>query len=261
MRREAHFAADIAREAGALLRGLAAADHVPQAKGSDIDLVTEADRKSEALLLSRIAAEFPDHGVLAEEGSSRPRRSPFRWVLDPLDGTTNYAHRFPHYAVSIALEENGVAVVGVVYDVCLGELFSAERGAGAFLNGQRLAVSKTPDLAHALLATGFPYDRKESAANNLDHFAHIELCAQGVRRAGSAALDLCYVAAGRFDGFWEMKLGRWDVAAGALCVSEAAGRLSDFAGAPWNGEGREVVATNGLLHDELVEALRGGKRP
>jgi myo-inositol-1(or 4)-monophosphatase len=261
VRLELHFAGTIAREAGALLRGLAATSRAATTKGSRVDLVTEADRRSEALLLERIAREYPDHGVLAEEGSARKARSRFRWVLDPLDGTTNFAHGFPHYAVSIALEEDGVAVAGVVYDVCRGELFAAERGGGAFLNGHPIRVSGVSDLQHALLATGFPYDRHVSPANNLDHFRNLELRAHGVRRAGSAALDLCYVGAGRFDGFWEMKLQRWDVAAAALVVAEAGGTLTDFAGGAFDGSGLETVATNGLVHAELVAALAGGLRP
>jgi myo-inositol-1(or 4)-monophosphatase len=261
VRSEIQFAADVAREAGALLRGLAPGTRALATKASEIDLVTEADRRSEALILTRIAAEYPDHGVLAEEGSGRPARSLFRWIVDPLDGTTNYAHGFPHYAVSIALEEKGRVVGGVVYDVPSGELFVAERGQGAYLNQARLRVSQVTGLSQALLATGFPYDRQTSEANNFDHFVAMKKRAQGVRRAGSAALDLCYVASGRVDGFWEMKLQPWDVAAGALLVSEAGGRLSDFAGGPFDGTGLEVVASNGLVHDEILAVLRGGKRP
>jgi myo-inositol-1(or 4)-monophosphatase len=261
LRPELQFAAELARETGALLRGLAESVQAANSKRTEVDLVTEADRKSEALLVDRIAREYPGHGVVAEEGTGRPQRSAFRWLVDPLDGTTNFAHGYPHYAVSLALQENGTTVVGVVYDVFLGELFVAERGRGAFLNGQPLRVSSVSEIRRALLGTGFPYDRQTSPVNNFDHFVTVQKAAQGVRRDGSACLNLCYVACGRFDGYWEMKLNPWDVAAGALMVIEAGGRVTDFAGGLFDESGLETVATNGLLHDELVALLRGGLRP
>lgn len=261
LRPELQFAAELARETGALLRGLAESARAADSKRTEVDLVTEADRRSEALIVSRIGREYPDHGVVAEEGGGRPQRSAFRWLVDPLDGTTNFAHGFPHYSVCLALQENGSPVVGVVYDVCLGELFVAERGRGAFLNGQPITVSPVCEVRQALLGTGFPYDRHTSPVSNFDHFVTVQKAAQGVRRAGSACLDLCYVACARFDGYWEMKINPWDVAAGALLVTEAGGRVSDFAGGPFDGSGLETVATNGLIHDELVALLRGGLRP
>jgi myo-inositol-1(or 4)-monophosphatase len=248
------FAQETAKMAGRLLR-----EHVPQRhhvehKGA-VDLVTEVDRLSERAIVSAIRSAYPEHLIQTEEGTSRAASGSWRWIVDPLDGTTNYVHGYPCYSVSIALEQRGQIVLGVVHDPLRDELFVARRGGGAKRNGQALSVSPTGRLTDSLLATGFPYDIRSSSDNNLDHFARFALRAQGVRRDGSAALDLCYVAAGRFDGFWEMKLAPWDVAAGALMVTEAGGRISDFAGGPFHIDGRQVIASNGRIHDHMIEVL------
>jgi len=223
-----------------------------------VNLVTDADRRAEEAIVHTIRVEYPSHQVLAEErGLQAKEPSPFKWVIDPLDGTTNFAHGFPAYCVSIGLEYQGRGILGVVFDPTRQELFVAEAGRGAFLNGTQIHVSRTPKLDAALLVTGFAYDIRESPHNNLDHFARFALRAQGIRRTGTAALDLCYVAAGRFDGFWELKLQPWDTAAGALMVLEAGGRVTDFKGGPFSIYGREIVASNGDIHDAMLAILSG----
>lgn len=251
------FAVNLAYRAGALVRAGMANERTVEAKGR-ADLVTDIDRASEQLIVSAIRAAFPDHAIMAEEGSGDARAGTFTWLVDPLDGTTNYAHGYPVSSVSIALVHNGQPALGVVYDPWRDELFTAERGGGAFCNGRRLRVSATPNLAVALLSTGFPYDRFERPDNNLAEFARLVLRIQGVRRSGSAALDLCYVAAGRSDGHWELGLHAWDVAAGALLVTEAGGRLSDWQGRPWQVDNDRLAATNGVIHTELIDVLNDG---
>jgi myo-inositol-1(or 4)-monophosphatase len=220
-----------------------------------VDLVTDFDRRSQALIVNHLSERFPDHDFVAEEGLCEKKGSEFRWIIDPLDGTTNFAHGLPVYSVSIALERRGEIGMGVVFDPTRDEMFTAFRGGGAELNGRRISVSSTTDLNHSLLSTGFPYDVRESQENNLDHFADFAVRAQAVRRCGSAALDLCYVACGRFDGFWELKLATWDVAAGTLIVSEAGGRVTDFRGGPPDTTGKETVASNGHIHESLIQVL------
>lgn len=243
-----------AREAGALLRRrLGRAQRVTY-KGA-VDLVTESDHLAEDLLVRHIRHAFPGHAILTEERPELATGSPYRWILDPLDGTTNYARGYPSFAVSIALEARGRVVLGVVYDPMRDELFLAERGRGASCNGRPIRVSKERDLSRALLVTGFAYDVRESLDNNLDHFARFTLKAQGVRRTGSAALDLCSVAAGRFDGFWELMLQPWDTAAGMLIVREAGGRVTDFEGRPFRPESKRIVASNGRIHRAMQEVL------
>jgi len=221
-----------------------------------VNLVTDADRGAEQAVVEVIKKAYPAHHILAEEqGLQAGRESPYKWVIDPLDGTTNFAHGFPAYCVSIGLEYHGRGILGIVLDPTRQELFVAEAGRGASLNGAPLRVSRTATLDSALLVTGFAYDIRESAQNNLDHFARFALRAQGIRRTGSAALDLCYVAAGRFDGFWEIKLHPWDTAAGALIVVEAGGRVTDFKGGRFSIYGQEIVASNGLVHDEMLAVL------
>src|SRR5437867_11277613 len=221
-----------------------------------VNLVTDADRRAEEAIVQTIRIEYPTHQVLAEErGLQAQDQSPFKWLIDPLDGTTNFAHGFPAYCVSIGLEYQGRSILGVVLDPTRQELFVAETGRGASLNGAPLRVSRTVTLDSALLVTGFAYDIRESTQNNLDHFARFALRAQGIRRTGSAALDLCYVAAGRFDGFWEIKLHPWDTAAGALIVQEAGGQVTDFKGGRFSIYGQEIVASNGLVHDEMLAVL------
>lgn len=224
-----------------------------------VNLVTDADRQSEHAIIETIRRHYPSHDILAEErGMQSAGRSSYRWVIDPLDGTTNFAHGFPMYCVSIGLEHQGRMMVGVILDPTRQELFAAVSGHGATLNGQCIDVSRTSTLDAALLVTGFAYDIRESTNNNLGYFSEFSLRARGVRRTGSAALDLCYVAAGRFDGFWEMKLHAWDMAAGSLMVTEAGGRMSDFRGGAFSIEGVEMVASNGLIHNEMLEVLRNG---
>lgn len=227
----------------------------------DINLVTEMDVKSEELIKNKIRAAFPDHQIMAEESDIPKQEAEHRWIIDPLDGTTNYAHGFPIFCVSIALEIKGVIEVGAVYDPSRDELFSSVRGGGAFLNGKKIGVSKTASLNESLLATGFPYDLRESKANNLDHWNKMLIKAQAVRRAGSAALDMCYAACGRFDGFWELKLFPWDVAAGSLIVAEAGGKVTDFGGEPFSVYAKEVLASNGKIHQAMVDILKTGNRP
>jgi len=247
----------LARAAGAIQREHYERDHCVHTKSAAIDLVTEVDRACEALIVERLRAAHADDAVLAEEGGGSDRaQATWRWVIDPLDGTMNYAHGYPRFCVSIGLAHAGEAVLGVVYDPLLDELFCAVHGEGATCNGRRIRVSREADLGRALLATGFAYDVHTSRDDNLDNFAHFVKRARGVRRDGSAALDLCYVAAGRFDGFWELKLKPWDTAAGSLIVREAGGSVSDFAGGQ-RGMPREILASNGALHAAMRDVLRG----
>jgi myo-inositol-1(or 4)-monophosphatase len=247
-----------AQKAGQVLKGRLGRTRRIDYKGA-VNLVTEMDFRSERIIVSEIRKRCPEHGFLAEEKAQERTSSPYRWIIDPLDGTTNYAHGYPIYAVSIALEKMGKIILGVVYDPSREELFVAEKGEGARLNGRRIRVSSASRLSQSLLATGFPYDLRESRANNFDHFQNFAFRVQAVRRAGSAALDLCYVAAGRFDGFWEMKLGPWDLAAGSLMVREAGGRVTDFQGRPLGLDGRQVLASNSRIHREMMKILRMGK--
>jgi len=246
----------VAREAGALLLERLHDPHIVQYKG-EINLVTEADHLSEALIVGRIRRKFPGHDILTEESPETANGSGFRWIIDPLDGTTNYAHGYPVFCVSIALEVKGVIMLGAVYNPMLDELFTAERGSGAFLNGRRLTVSRTETLSRSLLATGFPYDIREDRNNNINYFKVMALSAQAVRRAGSAALDLAYIAAGRFDGFWELKLMPWDTTAGWLLVEEAGGSVTDLRGDPYHLYSKDMLASNGLVHAEMARILAG----
>lgn len=248
---------EVAREAGLLLQSFRSRTFEIYHKGQ-VDLVTEADKASEKYIADRISSVFPDDGILAEEGTSSADTSGIRWIIDPLDGTTNFAHGYPVYAVSIGLERRGTMEFGIVYDPARDELFVARRGTGARMNGKALQVSKTPSLDGSLLVTGFPYDVRSSSENNLAHFARFSTRAIGVRRTGSAALDLCYVAAGRFDGFWEFKLRPWDTAAGWLMVLEAEGRVTDGRGKPYHFDSAEIVASNGHIHKAMIETLLEG---
>lgn len=246
--------ASVAVEAGTLLREKLYDRHTVQYKG-EINLVTEADRLSETLIMERIRQSFPGHDILAEESPETANGSGFRWIIDPLDGTTNYAHGYPIFCVSIALEIAGEIRLGAVYNPMLAELFTVERGAGAFLNGSRISVSPTADLNKALLATGFPYDIREDRNNNMNYFMAMAMNAQAVRRGGSAALDLAYVAAGRFDGFWELKLMPWDTAAGWLLITEAGGSVTDLSGGPYGLCSPHMLAGNGLVNHEMLRIL------
>lgn len=248
------FAIETARRAGALLKENVGKVGRIEFKGA-VDIVTEIDRKSEELIMAAIGKTFPGHGILTEESPEVKQDSPYKWIIDPLDGTTNYSHGFPFFCVSIGFEEAGEVIFGAVYDPMLDELYTAEKGIGAALNGKKITVSAINDLGRGLLATGFPYDLRASKDNNLDFFSEFSLKAQAIRRAGSAALDLCYIASGRFDGYWEMKLRPWDVAAGALIAGEAGGRVTDFSGGPFSIYGRECLASNGLIHEDMIRIL------
>ncbi|PLX74367.1 MAG: inositol monophosphatase [Desulfuromonas sp.] len=224
------------------------------------DLVTEADRTSEHQIVSVLRKHCPDHDILAEEDDYGERRSDHCWIVDPLDGTTNYAHGFPWFAISIALQAGDDLVLGAVCNPYTRETYLAEQGRGATLNGRPLEVSTIDCLDRAMLATGFAYDHKESPVNNYDHFEHFQRAAQACRRPGVASLDLACVAAGRFDGFWEMNLKPWDIAAGVLLVREAGGLVSDFDGLPMSLERREILASNGRIHQPMQQVLAGGRR-
>lgn len=252
------FAMQAAEEAGAELKRRFNDHHVVRSKSTPNDLVTEADEASEKLLVARIRRRFPHHGILTEEGTSQSSLdSEWLWLIDPLDGTVNYAHGLPSFSVSIALVHEGEVVSGVVYSPCQGLLFAAERGRGAWLDGNRLRVSSAPTLSQAMLSTGFPYRMVGNSENNLAAFAQVALRAQAVRRLGVASLDLAWVASGVLDGYWEANLQPWDWAAGALLVAEAGGAVTDYEGRPWKAGMTHLVATNGLYHEELLKVLRG----
>ncbi len=240
----------MAREAGSLLMEYFRQRVKIEYKG-DVDLVTVADRKSEALILERIRKQFPSHDVMGEEGTRIETGSEYQWYVDPLDGTTNFAHGYPVFCVSLGVAREGKRVAGVVYDPTRDEMFSAELGGGARLNGKTVRVSATANLGECLLATGFP-SQKRHKNPNIYFYQQITLHSHGVRRAGSAALDLCNVASGRYDGFWEFNLNPWDTAAGVLIVEEAGGRVTDFSGGEFQIASRETLASNGLVHDALI---------
>jgi myo-inositol-1(or 4)-monophosphatase len=252
------FVRDLAARAGAILAEGAFRSHEAERKRTAVDLVTDYDKRSEALIVEAIRARFPDDEIVAEEGGAQGARGRRRWLIDPLDGTTNFAHGLPFFCVSIALEVAGRAELGVVAAPALGWTFWGARGQGAFFNSnqRRLSVSTTENLQDSLLATGFPYDNATSPENNFDEFVRLYKVTQGVRRAGAAALDLCMTAAGWFDGYWEQKLKPWDLCAGALLVEEAGGRVTDYRGAPFSPDGGEIVASNGRIHQPLLDALR-----
>jgi myo-inositol-1(or 4)-monophosphatase len=254
MKEFAQLATDLARRAGALQKTRFGSDLSVAFKG-EIDLVTDVDQACEALIVAGIRSRYPDHEFLAEENSYPETGSPWRWIIDPLDGTTNYAHGFPWFAVSIALEYAGQIRLGVVYHPMLDEMFTAVRGKGALLNGAPIHVTRRAAVSEALLATGFPYDRAWDNENNFARFLQFQVACRGIRRAGSAALDLAYVAAGRLDGYWECKLKPWDMAAGQLLVEEAGGMVTDFAGMPHAVRDHRILASNGLIHDEMLAQL------
>jgi len=252
-------AAGIAGEAGARLREFFSKGVETEYKG-DVDLVTVADRTSEKLIRERLAAAFPEHGVYGEEGTRDRLDAEYRWYVDPLDGTTNFAHGLPHFCVSLGLEkrdaglnanQDGTLVAAVIYDPMRDELYTAERGRGARLNGRTIRVAPTPDLAESLVATGFP-SRKRHQSPNVHFYQEFTLRSHGVRRGGSAALDLAYVAGGRLEAFWEFNLNPWDTAAGILLVEEAGGLVTGFSGSPFRLDSREILASNRRIHAELV---------
>lgn len=222
-------------------------------KGRD-NIVTDIDKRAEEMIIKKILSAFPDHSILSEESAPRDTRSPYKWVIDPLDGTTNFAHSFPFFSVSIALEQFGSVILGVVYDPMRAELFFAECGNGARLNDKKIYCSRVNKLQASFLATGFSYGRKRKD-KNIKNFKNFLMRAMAIRRAGSAALDLCYVACGRFDGFWELDLNPWDSAAGSLIVRESKGLVTKFDGSPCTHYDKEVLATNGFIHRQMVNVL------
>jgi len=245
---------EAARKAGRLLKENINKSNEIFYKGA-VDLVTPFDTKAQRTIFDHLSSFFPDHDYLAEEGLSQNKGAETRWIIDPLDGTTNYAHHYPVFTISIALERKSKIVMGLVYDPMREEMFSALKGKGAFLNGKKISVSDIDELDKSLLATGFPYDVRVSQENNISHFNNFIIRAQGIRRCGSAAMDLCYVACGRYDGFWELKLKPWDMAAGTLIVQEAGGQVSDFRGGVFSVFGSEILATNGSIHQQMVDIL------
>ena len=247
-------AVEIAREAGRLVANYHRR-HIPFEIKGEFDLVTEADRASEKLIVERLRSHFPAHAIVAEEGGGVESASEYRWFVDPLDGTTNFAHGFPMFCISMGLERAGELIAGVVYDPVRDELFTAERGAGAFLTNHRIRASAVARVSESLASTGFP-SRKRHHNINIHFYYQLAMASHGVRRTGSAALDLAFVAAGRLDFFWEFGLKPWDIAAGALLVQEAGGRVSEMTGGPLSVTASDhLLADNGLLHDEILAAF------
>jgi len=247
-----------ARRAGSLLTQNISSERDIFYKGK-VNLVTNFDKRSQDIIHRSLLSVFPEHDIIAEEGLKENRGSEFKWIVDPIDGTTNYAHKFPVFGISIALTQKNKILVGLVFDPMRNEMFTAKRGKGAFLNHKKIKVSLVSDLDKSLLATGFPYDIRESPLNNLDHFSNFAVRCQAIRRCGSAALDLCYVACGRVDGFWELKLSPWDTAAGALIVEEAGGCISDFHNNVFSPSKNQVLASNGKIHEQMIEVLKLGR--
>jgi myo-inositol-1(or 4)-monophosphatase len=255
MQNEREIVEGVVLEAGSYIREKFGGAISVDLKG-EINLVTDVDRESEAIITNVLRKAFPRDDILAEEtGASTKGQNNRRWLVDPLDGTTNFAHAYPFVSVSVALEADGDICLGVVYDPLREELFTAENGQRAKLNGAEISVSENRNLGSCLISTGFPYDIKEHPEGHMEDLGRILAATQGIIRDGSAALDLCYVACGRFDGYYERKLSPWDTAAGKLIVKEAGGKVSDFSGGPYSVYGKEILATNGLIHEALSEIL------
>ena len=252
------FSIELARAAGEVLKHYMAREKQVELKGR-ANLVTIADKEAEALIIGRIRERYPTHAILAEESgaSGADGSSEGRWIIDPLDGTTNFAHQYPFFCVSIGFEQAGSILCGAVYDPWRDEMFSGARGLGSFMNEQRLCVSDVETLRSALIMTGFPYGFREKIKLAMGQFEAFMIESQAVRRGGSAALDLCYTALGRVDGFWEMDLHPWDTAAGLVILEEAGGRVTDFAGREFSVYGKQIVASNGKIHGEMLGVLRG----
>jgi myo-inositol-1(or 4)-monophosphatase len=245
------LAIEAARAGGAVVRKGFEASHLISRKGRR-ELVTDSDRASEEAIIGVIRSRLPEDVVIAEETAPDLSESGRVWIIDPLDGTNNYAHGYPFFCVAVALEEEGTLAAGVVFDPLRNELFAAERGGGATLNGRPIAASESPSLLESLVATGFPYERTDDSANNIANLNRFIMAARGIRRGGSAELDLVYVSCGRLDGFWEQGLKTWDVSAGGLIVKEAGGRVTNFGGAGWDHRRGDIVASNGHIHDEML---------
>lgn len=251
-----HFAQRLARQAGRLLKRLATKSREIFYKGSRFNLVTKADKESEALIIKAIRRKFPDHQIVSEEKGIIGNNRKFQWLIDPLDGTVNYSHQVPLYAVSLCLIYNKDVILGVVYNPCLSEMFYALKGKGAFLNHKQIKVSKTNLLWQSLVVTGLPYHFRKNPHSYFQTLQAVSINTQAVRRLGSAALDLCYVACGRFDAFWEKELNPWDVAAGSLILTEAGGKITDFKGRAYDiYHPVETLATNGKIHRQMIKIL------
>ena len=252
-------AIEAAKEAGKFLKySVGRVKNVEVKQGEERNLVSEIDKGAEEKIISIIKRKYPNHAILAEESGANDSRSDYKWVIDPLDGTTNFLHGLPIFSVTIGIEFKGEIIAGVTYDPNLDELFTAEKGSGAYLNGRRLKVTTTSRLIDSLLVTGFPYDIAQNPENAIGHFVNFVVEGQGLRRLGSAAIDLAYVAAGRFDGFWEVTLNPWDMAAGVLLVREAGGRVTDFIGGESSIYKKQVLATNGAIHEAMLQVLSKG---
>jgi len=253
-------ATDAAREAGAFLKyNIGKVKNIERKKGEETNLVTEIDKRSEAMIIEKIKRYFPDHDILGEEGGASNSSSEYRWIIDPLDGTTNYTHGLPFFCVTIGVEYKGDIIAGAIYDPVAEELFTSEKGKGAFLNGKKIGVSASATLIESLLVTGFPYNVKDNPGNVIEHFVRFLPLARGVRRLGSAALDLAYVACGRLDGYWEVFLNSWDKAAGILIVREAGGKVTNFDGNQTDVIYRpDTLASNGIIHEDMLNVLRNG---
>lgn len=251
-----NVAKEAALEAGKFLKyNLGKVKHIERKQGQETNLVTEIDKQAEAIIIKKIKQHYPSHDILAEESGGHEARSEYKWVIDPLDGTTNFTHGLPVFCVSIGVELNGTIVAGAIYDPSSDEMFTAEKGSGAFLNGKRIHVSSCDSLITSLLVTGFPYNVKENPHHVIEHFVNFVMEGQGVRRLGSAALDLAYIAAGRLDGYWEVFLNPWDKAAGMLLVQEAGGVVTDFKNNPASIYEPNTLATNGKIHQQMLAVL------
>jgi myo-inositol-1(or 4)-monophosphatase len=246
----------IAREAGEIVRDGFGKNIEIEYKTNSSNLVTEIDKKSEEYIKAFIRKEFPDHGILAEESGGSNTDAEYVWVVDPLDGTTNFAHRFPIFSVSIGVQKNGKTIYGVVNHIMRDEMYAAELGAGAYRNGTKLSVKQNDDLSTSLLVTGFPYDIAENPSNALEIFTEMVKSSRGMRRLGSAAIDFCYVASGVFDGFWEVHLHPWDICGGKLIVEEAGGMVTNFSGEPITIHARQILCSNGQIHQQMVDVIQ-----
>ena len=246
----------ISREAGELIRNGFGKAHSIEFKTNELNLVTETDKTSEKLITDFIRKKYPSHGILAEEGSDLNKSAEYLWVVDPLDGTTNFAHGLPIFAVSIGLQKKGETIAGVVYDVMTDVVYSAEKSSGSFENGRRIQVSKNDNLGHSMLVTGFPYDVKQNPDKAYERFIAFLKEARAIRRLGSAAIDFCYVANGVFDGFWEVSLHPWDICAGKLIVEEAGGLITDFDGNEIDIFSKRILASNGLVHQKMIDVMK-----
>ena len=249
----------ISKEAGELIRSKFNTDFSFEFKSNESDLVTEVDKASEKIIVDFIRKKYPGHGIITEESEGLKSRSEYNWVIDPLDGTVNFAHGLPLFAVSIGFQKSGVTIAGVVLDIMQNNIFSAEMGNGAYENSKKIFVNQNYNLRRALLVTGFPYDVRENPENALGKFVAFTRKARGIRRLGSAAIDFCYVANGVFDGFWEVHLKPWDMCAGKLIVEEAGGLVTDFDGSQINIFSKRILASNGKVHDAMIEILKSNQ--